>query len=169
LSDKRANLPRRRQPGELVCSGGAARRPLRDGAGRVHDCKQNCCHDPPARLHPRKPKGPPPTSLQVTGPSLGGGCGIRTPEGFHPTRSPSGLEGWREDADGRVPAGQRASRIRTNRRERLGLAPSCYQNCYQPETAPARETRRTSSHESRARGRGRARLGSAPATSRPTR
>ena len=33
--------------------------------------------------------GPPPAKRQVTGPSTGGGWGIRTPEGFHPTRFPS--------------------------------------------------------------------------------
>jgi hypothetical protein len=38
---------------------------------------------------------------------------------------------------GRVPAGQRASRIRTNRRERLGLGANCYQNCYRDAAVPA--------------------------------
>ena len=33
-------------------------------------------------------------------------------------------------ADGRVCAGQRATRIAANGRERFGLGANCYQNCY---------------------------------------
>src|SRR5665647_3222571 len=78
------------------------------------------------------PKGPPPTSPQVTGPSPRRRMGDSNPEGVTPTRFPSALEGSRAGVGGRVRAAQRAARIVANGRERLGLAANCYQNCYRP-------------------------------------
>ena len=82
------------------------------------------------RPAPPTTKGPPPTSLQVTGPSCGGGWGIRTPEGVTPTRFPSGLDGSWADVGGCVRAGQPGPRTRARRCGRLRLDTSCYQNCY---------------------------------------
>src|SRR5665647_1657610 len=94
------------------------------------NCYQNCYPSGPAAPGAPTPKGPPPASLQVTGPSTRGGWGIRTPEGFHPTRFPNALEGSRVGVGGGVCAGQGAARIGADRRGGFGLRANCYRNCY---------------------------------------
>src|SRR5450756_2592607 len=75
--------------------------------------------------------GPLPAFPQVTGPTLGGGWGIRTPEGFHPTRFPSASTGGVKCSPVCVSAGQRVVGTHHAASGPARMERNCYQNCYQ--------------------------------------
>jgi len=61
---------------------------------------------------------------------LSGGWGIRTPEGFHPTRFPSASTGGGECSLACVAAGQRCARMIRTTPGSGWIGKNCYQNCY---------------------------------------
>src|SRR5665648_513167 len=94
---------------------------------RDRTATKTATHQARPRPAPRRRRARHPRFRRSRALRTSGGWGIRTPEGFHPTRLPIALEGWLVGVDGRVCAGQRLARIGADRRERLGLAANCYQ------------------------------------------
>jgi len=71
-----------------------------------------------------------------------GGWGIRTPEGFHPTRFPSASTGGGKRSPLYVPAGQRGARMVRATPGSSWIGKNCYRNCYQGRArATARQSR----------------------------
>src|SRR5450830_1022758 len=127
---------------ELSCGGAVAS--ARQGLARRWRCGSVRRDPRPARelqprLLPRPPSQPPvgttkglrPAFPQLTGPSLGGGWGIRTPEGLRPALSPSGPRGLWDGSQGCVCAGQRVAGMLVEASRSGRMERDCYQNCYQ--------------------------------------
>jgi hypothetical protein len=73
-------------------------------------------------------------------PHRGGGWGIRTPEGFHPTRFPSAPRGSVGRMFWSVCAGQRTAQASSATHGSARIGANCYPNCYPPD--PLASTRR---------------------------
>ena len=119
-------------------SGAEPSRPVGFGRGDLPEVLTR----PARRSMPINAKGPPPAKSQVTGPSSRGGWGIRTPEGFHPTRFPSASTGGGKRSPLYVPAGQRGARMVRATPGSSWIGKNCYRNCYQGRArATARQSR----------------------------
>ena len=89
--------------------------------------------DGSARGRGETPKGPPPTSPQVTGPSSRPRAedgGFEPPRAVNPTRFPSRSTVWARRAVWCVDAGQRRRRTSTDPGGGIGVDLECYRDCY---------------------------------------